>query len=62
VLLSPVIEPPYIGQRQAACDACDLPESACAVKARRLIKPCWFGAYIARPGAVCLANPPRWPR
>ena len=55
----PVIDPPYVAQRQAACD---VPESACAVKARRLIKPCWFRAYLARPGAVCMANPPRWPR
>ena len=57
-----VTDPPYVAQRRAACAACDVPESACAVKARRTIKPCWFGAYIARPGAVCLANPPRWPR
>jgi len=62
VLRAPVIEPPYVAQRQAACDACDVLESACPVKARRTMKPCWFGAYIARPGAVCLANPPRWPR
>jgi hypothetical protein len=47
-------------QRQGACNACDLPASACAIKARRLIKPCWFEAYITQPGAVCMTNPPRW--
>ena len=54
-------EPAYVADRRAACDACDVPEEKCSVKMRRKLKPCWYVAYTRRLGAVCLADPPKWP-
>jgi len=54
-------DPPYVAERRATCDVCDVPPDGCGVKHRRdvLGKRCWFGIYIKQPGADCPRG--KWP-